>query len=207
MRLSAPETERLTRAVELAESKTSIEVVLAILPRSRGYLTLPIAAAALVAFLVLGLTLFLEEPEIAPGLVVPIVGLTGLATFVLTSFLPATLLAAVTDRRSAVDTAAHAAFSRYGVHRTSGRTGLLVFLSLAEREARIVADQGVLSAVPADVREDWVSRLNAIAAKFDVELLAKELEAVGVRAGGYLPRAADDVDELPNAPVLEEEAS
>ena len=201
MKLTAPQADRLTRAVETAESKTSIELVLTLVPRSRRYLAAPVVAGIATGLVALGLALFLEEPEVDAAFVIPLTGAFGLLAFLGVGLLPVRWLARAVDRRSAVDTQAHAAFSRQGLYRTSGRTGLLVFLSLAEREARLLADRGVVAAVPEDVRSEWQARLTELAGQFDVEALARTLEAMGERAGGHLPRLEGDVDELPNAPV------
>jgi putative membrane protein len=201
MKLSAEQAQRLSRAVEVAESKTSLELVVTLLPRSRAYLLAPAALGVAAALITLGLVLFLEEPEVDPAVVTPLVGLAGIVCTWLASLLPVRWVSRAPTRAAAVETQAHAAFSRQGVHGTTGRTGVLVLLSLAEGEARVVADRGVVTAIPEDVRREWQSQLSAVAARFDVEQLAKEVEAMGARAGGYLPRQKDDVDELPNAPV------
>ncbi len=200
MALTQAQSERLTRAVAAAEAKTSVELVLTVLPRAQGYLSGPTTLGAVAAFVALGLTLFLEEPEVEPALVVPLVGLSGVAAFALAAVAPVAWFSRAKDRQAAVEAAAHAAFSKQGVYRTSGRTGLLVLLSLAERQACLVPDVGVLAAVPAEVRDEWLARLSAVAARFDVEALAAEVEQLGERASIYLPRSVDDVDELPNAP-------
>jgi putative membrane protein len=200
MKLTSAQSERLSKAVETAESKTSVEVVLTVLPRSTTSLGTSAVIGALAAFVALTLILFLEDVELDPELVVPAVGLAGALTFALVSVLPARWVSSARARALAVDTAAHAAFSRHGVYKTSGRTGVLVLLSLREGEARVLCDQGVLTAVPAEVRAEWHAELSGVARRFDVDALARALEALGARAGVYLPRQADDVDELANVP-------
>ena len=100
-----------------------------------------------------------------------------------------------------VRTAARAAFVELGVSRTSGRTGLLVFLSTFERRVEVVTDIGVDTAALGKEWEEALAKLSAAVASspspepfFEaMRLLAPPLERV-------LPRSADDINELPDAP-------
>ena len=56
-------------------------------------------------------------------------------------------------------TAARAAFVDQGISRTRGRTGILVFVSLFEREVEVVADVGV---DPVLLGEDWTRAVAAL---------------------------------------------
>ncbi len=96
---------------------------------------------------------------------------------------------------------ARAAFVELGVSRTSGRTGVLVFVSTFERRVEVVADLGVDTAAMGEEWTQALAKLSAAVASsqspesfFDaLRLLAPPLERV-------LPRAADDLNELPDAP-------
>jgi putative membrane protein len=99
---------------------------------------------------------------------------------------------------AAVDRAASAAFHDLGVHQTSGRTGVLVFVSRFERRARLVADRGVDRAALGAAWVEATQAVQAAAATDDAEPLVRALEALGAELAVRLPREADDVDELPN---------
>lgn len=194
------DADTLTAAVGKAESTTSAEIVLVVLPRVTAPYPAAIASAAVFGAIALAVLLFgdFDADEL--------IGVPGTVAFAALGFVlvwrlvPITLVTRASTRKRNVDDAAHAAFSRHGVHRTRARTGVLLFVASAEGEVRVVADVGVVAAVPDTVRAGWSrALLDAHTAK-DV---AAAVESIGASAGSFLPRAADDVDELPNAPQLE----
>lgn len=83
--------------------------------------------------------------------------------------------------------------------RTTGRTGVLIYLSLAERRAEIVADQAIVEKVPADV---WVAALSALIAAVKAgrpgDGLAECVRQVGEVLAPILPPLAADENELPD---------
>jgi len=88
------------------------------------------------------------------------------------------------------------------VHHTAGATGVMMYISLYERMATILADQAVMEKLGADaleeLRRDLLMRLGRSG---PTEALCSVIEAAGERLGPVLPRAADDVNELPDGLV------
>ncbi|MEO7247438.1 MAG: hypothetical protein ABIW31_03200 [Novosphingobium sp.] len=83
--------------------------------------------------------------------------------------------------------------------RTQGRTGVLIYLSLAERRAEIVADEAIASKVAPEVWGDALAALlSQIKAGHMAEGLALAAEKVGAVLAEHFPRAEDDVNELPD---------
>lgn len=83
--------------------------------------------------------------------------------------------------------------------RTHGRTGVLIYLSMAEHRAEIVADHAIAQKVPAEV---WGLAMADMLAEIRKGCTAEGI-AAGVRdVGGVLaehfPRGSDDVNELPD---------
>lgn len=83
--------------------------------------------------------------------------------------------------------------------RTTGRTGVLIYLSMREHRAEIVADDSIAEKVPAEV---WGEAMGDMLAEIRKGRVAEGL-AVGVRDVGHVlaqhfPRGADDVNELPD---------
>lgn len=83
--------------------------------------------------------------------------------------------------------------------RTTGRTGVLIYLSMREHRAEIVADESIAAMVPAEV---WGEAMGDMLAHIRHGRLAEGL-AVGIRDVGHVlaehfPRGADDVNELPD---------
>jgi putative membrane protein len=103
------------------------------------------------------------------------------------------------ERSLSLEELAHRDFYRLGMDKTKDGTGVLLFLLLGERKFRIVADHGINERVG---QETWDEIGGVLVTHFkNGHYLGGVLEALR-RIGGVLqrhfPRAADDVDELPN---------
>jgi putative membrane protein len=99
--------------------------------------------------------------------------------------------------------AAHANASRqfltHNVHLTAARTGVLIFVSLAERYAEVVADSGIDSHVEQRVWDDVVDALTVNAGQGRlVDGFIEAIETVGAILAEHFPASPDDVDELDN---------
>ena len=83
--------------------------------------------------------------------------------------------------------------------RTHGRTGILIYLSLDEHRAEIVADEAIAGKVAPEV---WGDAMAAMLAHLRDGRLADGLVAAVERVGAVLaehfPRAEDDHNELPD---------
>jgi putative membrane protein len=93
-----------------------------------------------------------------------------------------------------VTEAARAAFVELGVSKTRGRSGILVFISMLERTAEVVGDIGI---APECLRAE-LPALQAAVAKEDLRALVAALRAFSSPLCQAMPRAADDVNELPD---------
>jgi putative membrane protein len=100
-------------------------------------------------------------------------------------------------RRRAVATAARAAFRERGIHRTRGATGILVYLSIVERMAEVVADDGVAAAVDPEAWDPHVAAIDAAVPRGPAAVAAA-VAGLATLLAAALPRAADDVNELPD---------
>lgn len=83
--------------------------------------------------------------------------------------------------------------------RTTGRTGVLIYLSMREHRAEIVADESIAAKVPAEV---WGEAMGDMLAHIRHGRIAEGL-AVGIRDVGHVlaehfPRGSEDVNELPD---------
>ena len=105
--------------------------------------------------------------------------------------------AALKHRR--VRTRAVTSFKIGAERRTHGRTGVLIYLSLAERRAEIVADEAIAGQVAPEV---WgaamASLIGEIRAGRAGHGLVLAIEAVGAVLAQHFPRADDDTNELPD---------
>jgi putative membrane protein len=83
--------------------------------------------------------------------------------------------------------------------RTTGRTGILIYLSMGERMAEIVADEAIHSRVPdTEWGEAMAAMIEHVATGRVADGMIAAVERVGVILSGHLPRAADDRNELPD---------
>jgi len=83
--------------------------------------------------------------------------------------------------------------------RTHGRTGVLIYLSMCEHRAEIVADEPIAQLVPPEVwGEAMAEMLDEIKAGRIAEGLAVGVRDVGFVLAQHFPRADDDENELPD---------
>lgn len=194
-----------TRAAEVVtaiEALTSAEVVVAVRSQSGHYAHTDARVGAGLAFVVLMVLLFIPQ-EIHLFLFPPAVLLAFFAGVLVSRAAPE-LRRALTSRtlqEEAVRTTAQAAFTELGVSRTSRRTGILVFVSLLERRAEVVADYGVDTAA---LGTEWQEALSALSAALATspspEPFFQALLRVQTPLARVLPRLEDDVNELPDMP-------
>ncbi|HEY8038826.1 MAG TPA: hypothetical protein VIF15_03500 [Polyangiaceae bacterium] len=189
----------VTEAVQDVESRTAAEVVVVVHRTSGAWREVDLAAGAVVAFAVLLLVLF--HPRPIPVAVMPLdVALAFVAGAVLCAYLGPLKRALLPRRRvdAVVRASARAAFVDQGISRTRGRTGVLVYVSTFERRVDVVADVGV----DAGALDGPTRALAAAVAHPRLDAFLDALRTLGPALAPSLPRAADDVNELPDAPVV-----
>lgn len=209
---------RIAAAVTAAEAATSGEIVTILAARSDDYDDVALGWAALVALVALtALALF---PDVYLGLYDRLTGawaqdwsagrLFGVAalvaalkfggTWLLLRWRPLRLaLTPAPVRHRRVHARALSAFRIGAERRTTGRTGILIYLSMAEHRAEIIADETIASKVQPDV---WGAALAAMLVELKAGRLADGMIAaigqVGEVLAAHFPRADDDRNELPD---------
>jgi putative membrane protein len=186
-------------AVRRAEAHTSAEVVVAVRPRSGHYGVLAyhfgVGCAALVVLCLL------VVPQVYS---VAAIALDGVLAFAIGTVLCAnfdTLLRALSRRKTLdanVHGASRAAFFDLGISRTSGRNGLLVYVSLFERRCLVLTDIGVDITL---LEPGWLaatSSLEQAIVRRDLKAFEQALESLGPVLGRLHARCEDDVNELPD---------
>ncbi len=190
---AASATERI-RAIE---SSSSAEVVVDIRMRSGSYSHADARFAALIAFVAL-LTVLFSPWDFEPIWVPPVV-LAAYIIGVLVARLSNVVRRVMTTRRdrdTRVRTSAAAAFVEHGVANTSRETGLLVFLSQLERRMELIADRGVLDAVPVLAWNQLLEKTHNHTA--DKEALLDVLRELEPLLALHLRVQPGDKDELSN---------
>ncbi|MGH9904322.1 MAG: hypothetical protein ACRD8U_01920, partial [Pyrinomonadaceae bacterium] len=113
------------------------------------------------------------------------------------------LLTTRRSRENAVRTNAAAMFYEAGIANTTAEMGLLVYLSLFERRLELIADRGVLKAVPAIEWNQQVFALHEAGRTPEVETILRGLRDLGTLLAKHLPATGENPDELPDVPRLE----
>jgi putative membrane protein len=198
--LSEADAREVEAAVTRVESQSAAEVVVAVVPRSHDYWQ-GRALLAVAWALASGFAFLYWEPWREPALSLLLEAVVGGAVFGLSGALGLGrfLVSGVAAER-AVNARAFQLFAERGLHGTRGRTALLVFVSELERRVVILGDRSLHDEVGQHGWDEYVALLlkHIRAGQARVGLLAV-LEQLAPRLASVAPRAADDVNELPDA--------
>ncbi len=208
----------VSAAVSKAEAQTAGEIVTILADHSDSYADIALAWSAAVALLALCmlasfsgfylaqidriLALWAHEwtPAELFGLAAGAAAVKFAAMWLIQLYRPLRLwLVPPSIKHARVRARAVTCFKVGAERRTQGRTGVLIYLSLAERRAEIVADEAIASKVAPEVWGDALAALLfEIKAGRMAEGLAIAAEKVGAVLAEHFPRAEDDVNELPD---------
>lgn len=108
------------------------------------------------------------------------------------------------DEDQAVATRAELEFYRLGIHKTSGRTGILIFISLLERRVVVLADEGISGRLPPETWSEIVQGLiRDVRADHLRAGLVRAIATCGDLLARHFPRG-DSPDQLRNDLVIKE---
>lgn len=191
--------KRASEAVKAVELRSAAEIVIAVRKTSGSYRGTDLGFAAVLAGLTLAFLWFSPIAFSPAKMSLNIAAVFLLAAVVSSSVPPLRrLLSGRGTLRGNAERHARASFYDQGILRTTGRTGILVFVSIFEREAVLVPDVGV---DPAKLGEPYAAAERAIkaaVARVDFEAFLRAVESLGPALEKDLPRSADDVNELPD---------
>jgi putative membrane protein len=200
--ISDEDRQRISNAIEKAERNTSGEIVAVLTGESASYLHVPFLWAALVALIVpWPLIYFTWWP-------VQWIYLLQLGVFlaVLMLTLPRRVRYALVPRSIKRDRAHRRAIEQFivqNLHTTRGRTGVLIYVSAAERFAEIIADTGIDKAVPKGTWQAIVDRLTTrLADNRAGDGFVEAVEEVGALLAENVPPGSRDPNELPNHLII-----
>ncbi|MGE5610282.1 MAG: TPM domain-containing protein [Bacillota bacterium] len=113
------------------------------------------------------------------------------------------LFTPIRQMREEVAERARQVFFDARVHHTTSRTGLLIYLSLYERTAVLLADQMILEKLGQPALDELCARLvTGLRSGKALEPLCDTIEEAGSKLAQVLPIAADDRNEIGNALVV-----
>jgi putative membrane protein len=196
--ISQVDRERIADAIRAAEAKTSGEIFCVIARHASDYRLVPLAWAAAVALVVPAPLIYLT---LWPASVIYVVQLIVFIAAALGLSLPDVRFHIV-PRRTQHERAhlqAMQQFLAHGLHHTQNRTGVLIFASVAERYAEIVADAGINEKVTPHVWDQAVAALIAgIKQGRATGGFVAAIEQCGAVLAEHFPPGALNRDELPD---------
>ncbi|AIT81539.1 TPM domain-containing protein [Novosphingobium pentaromativorans] len=216
--LSEQDHVQISAAVTQAELQSAGEIVTILADRSDGYTDIALAWAALAALL--ALSALAIAPDFYIGLYDRLIADWGhqwspRALFTLAAGIATLKFAAVLliqfwqplkfwlipppVKTARVHERAIRAFRIGAERRTLGRTGVLIYLSMREHRAEIVADEAIATKVDPEV---WGEAMSAMLAHVRegriAEGMCAAVEKVGAIVAPHFPRADGDINEIPD---------
>jgi putative membrane protein len=198
MEMSAADEARITEAIRAIEARTTGEIVCVLAARSAEAGALPILLAALGALAAPWLLVWLTALPVVAILSWQVVVFGAL---VLLLWLPRLRLALVPRRvrRAMAFRVATEQFLTRSVSRKRDRSGILIFVSLAEHYARVIADDGIADRVPSAYWQGVVDVLVEQARRDRVaDGLVAAIEMCGAVLSEHFPAVAGSRNELPD---------
>lgn len=216
--MTEADRDRVSVAVSAAESATAGELVTIVTAQSDDYHDVALAWSAMASLLalaaleiapgfylglvdrVLGLWATEWSPRAVLGLALTVGVLKFAAMYLILLWRPLRLLLVPAPVKTArVHARALTCFKVGAERRTHGRTGILIYLSLAEHRAEIVADEAIASKVDAAVWGDAMqAMLGHIRDGRIADGMIAAVEKVGAVLAAHFPRAENDTNELPD---------
>jgi putative membrane protein len=196
--------ESLAQAIRDIEKDSDAEIVIAVRGRSGTYRHADYLCGAIVALV--GLIFVLFSPFEFHTYWVPfdVVALFIAGAFVCSrTDLIRRVLTSKDFRAKAARTGAAAMFYEAGIANTSAENGLLIYVSLLERRLEVIADRGILKAVPALKWNNSVFELKRIGRQPEPESLIEAVRDLGRLLAEYMPATGENPNELPDGPRIE----
>ncbi len=202
--LADADISRISEAVRQAEGQTSGEIVPMIVKRSSaiGHVSLQVCLILLVVFFTIASQVenLAAWAPILAVLVAALLGLGGARIRLIQRW-----LVPVDDQNFQVQERALLEFYMAGLEKTTGRTGVLIFISLMERQTVVLADKGIASKLPKETWDGVVKTINdSIHNGQTASGLTKAIETCGALLKPHFPREATDKNELSNRLIVKD---
>jgi putative membrane protein len=199
---SAADLDSITAAVQAAEAGTSGEIAVVIAPHSRSVLADHWLQAAIWSLLASVATLVLTRyDDWGAYYRFSQAALVGLAVFGLALVI---FYVAATRPRQMARACWRSAMKHFErLEPTRAQTAVLIFMSIAERQAVVIADRAIASKLPPEYwhkPQGMIAR--ALRDRRPMEGIEAALSEIGTQLAQFFPRSPDDVNELPDRPTV-----
>jgi len=192
--------DAIEAAVKKAEQSTSGEIAVELASHSRNWLSERILYALAFALIcILGALYFTRDVNWGVYYDTTQAIFWGAVGFVVTYFAWGWFLKRSSRRRSVVWKRALRSFGQMAPVR--GLAGVLIFVSLEEDQAAVVADKGIASKVPPDYWDaPQATIVNAMKQGHHAEGIIQVIETIANELARHFPRESGDINELPDRP-------
>jgi putative membrane protein len=200
--INTQEQQLLIDAIQRVENNTDAELVTVLARQADDYRYIPLLWASLIGLLVPGAINYYPEWLSPHQLILSQWGLfIGLALLFQIPALQYRLIPRQV-RFWRASNLARRQFLEQNLHHTNGETGILIFVSEAERYVEILVDRGISSRIPDSYWESIVKQFTEQVRRGDVAKGFVEcIEACGVELQRQIP-ATSKKNELPNHLVI-----
>ncbi|HEX6784347.1 MAG TPA: TPM domain-containing protein [Sphingomicrobium sp.] len=219
LRLTAEDRQKISAAVAAAEAKSSGEIVAVTTPISDAYHDVALHWALVPLFAVLAWAAWAPtalvwwydflfggwqpDPTMSQllTLLMFFAALKFTVALLILKWMPLRLaLTPPATKHRRVRRRAITVFKAAAERRTAGRTGILIYLSIAERRAEIVADEAILKVTDDHTwGEAMTALIEGVRDGRPADGIVAAIERVGVVLAEKFPRSAGDTNEIPDA--------
>ena len=199
MDFSEQDRARISAAIRDNEARTTGEIVCVLAANSQGHASgLLVLLASTVAFAVPWRLMAFTALSLQSMLSLQVLVFLALLSILCLPRVRVALLPR-SARRALAHRVAMEQFVSRGIARTKERTGILIFVSLAERYARIIADDGIAARVP---QAEWQGAIDSLTAHMGAGRIADGFVTAIDRCGAVLaanfPSSRPERSELPD---------
>ena len=196
--LTPEDHARITEAIRAAESNTAGEIYVVVAEFADSFRLVPVLWGALFALLLPWPLLYATELSI-----VQILLLQALAFIVASAVLSLPQVRYRIVPSAIAEEAAHRAaemhFMAHGIHLTTERTGVLIYVCAKPHRIEVLADSGIHSKVDPATWEKTVAQIASHARDGRLaDGLAAAIRSTGEVLAEHFPRRPDDHNELPD---------
>jgi putative membrane protein len=206
--LSDAEIEKIKQAVAQAEKYTTGEIVPALVPASDHYAWVH-GAWAVIGWVIVSASVWgisFASPWAHSVKEILIWQMLGILFGYLIAYVPTFKRFLVSEkiRKHYVSRQSLACFMEAGLHETHDRTGVLIYLSVFEKQVKILADKGINEKVPAGFWQSQVdSIVSGIHSRNEADVLCKVIEGIGKKLSEYYPaKEGTHNNEISNNPLV-----
>jgi len=189
----------LTETVADIEKRTSATLGVVVHGASGSYRDVAFLFGAVVAWCGLLLILFLPDDINLYAVPLELAVLFALSAWICSRTRVRLWLTTKRRRHRQVRTAADAAFVAEGLHHAHRRTGVLVYWSRLERRIEVIANSGILSAVPSKDWHAWLFAVRRVPGQPDpAAAFLERLNLLGLLLAAHLPHSEGPTGRFPH---------